>query len=170
MANTSSNSSEVFDVPSDYEDEQFTDDLVIEELPSEPAGVTPRSAGGSTPVDSFSYEAGGISISVPTGCFLNHYIEGSGKRITAQRAGVDCGGPAALLAKFCNTRIEYHYANTSNKTYKVVKGPLNTSCKTGQVPMWSRDTDHTLAHYGKACAQLFVNGKRRSVQCHYISS
>lgn len=84
-------------------------------------------------------------------------------------SGVDCVGPSALLAKFCNTRLEFHYANTSNKTYKIVRGPLKSSCRTGTVDSYNRTTDHTLPRAGKACAQLFVSGKRRSMQCHYIT-
>ncbi|KUH36323.1 hypothetical protein ATE80_24360 [Streptomyces kanasensis] len=85
-------------------------------------------------------------------------------------AGVDCVGPTALLAKFCNTRLEFHYANTAGKTYKIKRGPLNSPCRSGTVNSLNVAADHTLAHYGKACAQLFVNGKRRAVQCHYITS
>ncbi|MGI5485006.1 hypothetical protein [Streptomyces lavendofoliae] len=165
-----------FDIPSDYTGEEFTDDLVIEDMPGdEETGMSPRSAtdatsaAGSSPVETFSYQVGGLTLSIPTGCALTHAIRGGGRSITNQNAGVDCVGPAALASKFCNTRIEFHYANTSNKTYKITRGPLNTTCYTGRVKMFTNATDHTLAHYGKACAQLFVNGKRRAVQCHYIT-
>ncbi|MFK0291857.1 hypothetical protein ACIQU6_15470 [Streptomyces sp. NPDC090442] len=54
------------------------------------------------------------------------------------------------------TRIGFHYADTKNKTYRVDKGPLNGSCKTGTVPMLSKGAKTVKA--GKTCAQLWVNG------------
>ncbi|WP_228978550.1 hypothetical protein [Streptomyces sp. DH12] len=158
------------DIPSDYSGEEFTDDLVIEDVPGDPEGWTTRGAAGSSPIETFQYQVGGLTISIPTGCALTHVIKGDGKRITNQMAGVDCVGPSALLAKFCNTRLEFHYANTAGKTYKIKRGPLNSPCRSGTVNSLNVAADHTLAHYGKACAQLFVNGKRRAVQCHYITS
>ncbi|MGD3111480.1 hypothetical protein [Streptomyces sp. YGL11-2] len=126
-----------------------------------------RSAAGSTAIGAFTYSAGGLTIKVPAGCFLTHAVSGKGLKINSQRAGVDCVGPMALAAKFCNTRIEFHYADTNNKTYRVDKGPLNGSCKTGTVPMLSKGAKTVKA--GKACAQLWVNGQRKAVQCHYIT-
>ncbi|GAA3788246.1 hypothetical protein GCM10022403_023400 [Streptomyces coacervatus] len=127
-----------------------------------------RSATGSGAVDSFSYTVGGATINVPTGCFLTHSIKGSGKKISSQIAGVDCVGLAAIGTRFCNTRLEFHYADTAGKTYKIMRGPLNTTCKTGTVPTYKIGA-RELPKYGKACAQLFVNGKRRAVQCHFIT-
>lgn len=163
-------------------DEVLADDVLIEEVEGdavtaeEEALIHPsrsevgtKSAAGSTAIDSFSYEVGGVSIKVPTGCFLTHVVKGSGRKITNQITGVDCVGPTALLSRFCNTRLEFHYADTSGKTYKVKRGPLNTTCKVGTVPTFKVGKDQTLPKFGKACAQLFVNGKRRAVQCHFIT-
>ncbi|MFJ5595645.1 hypothetical protein ACIQCG_38640 [Streptomyces noursei] len=126
-----------------------------------------RSAAGSTAIGAFTYSAGGLTIKVPAGCFLTHAVSGKGLKINSQRAGVDCVGPMALAAKFCNTRIEFHYADTNNKTYRIDKGPLNGSCKTGTVPMLSKGAKTVKA--GKTCAQLWINGQRKAVQCHYIT-
>ncbi|MFE0777821.1 hypothetical protein [Streptomyces sp. NPDC058861] len=158
------------DLSSQYPGEEFTDDLVIEDYAGDPEGPTPRSAYGSSPIQTFEYQIGGFTLSIPTGCALTHGITGSGRTISRQIAGVDCVGPTALVAKFCNTRLEFHYANTSNKTYKIVRGPLNTTCRTGTVNTYTVSKQHTLPHYGKGCAQLFVNGVRRAVQCHFITS
>ncbi|WP_437747019.1 hypothetical protein WME73_19965 [Sorangium sp. So ce302] len=169
-------------VPSDDAGEDLADGIDVEEVqgdavptqeeaqveaPSSRFSV--RSAAGSAAVQTFSYTIGGATINVPTGCALTHVIKGSGRKIRDQIAGVDCVGPAALLSRFCNARIEFHYADTSGKTYRITRGPLHTTCKVGTVPTFNIKKDRTLPKYGKACAQLFVNGKRRAVQCHFIT-
>ncbi len=167
------------DIPSDYSGEALADHVAIEDIPGDAVTAEDqklvkapnpmlRSAAGSTAIGSFSYSIGGATFNVPTGCFLTHSIKGSGKKIDRQITGVDCVGPAVLATRFCNTRLEYHYADTAGKTYKIVRGPLNTTCKTGTVPVY-KTGKRTLPKYGKACAQLFVNGKRRAVQCHFIT-
>lgn len=176
---------DVPDVPSDYSGEVLADDVVIEDVtgdevtPEDEAevkapdyaelpDVMPRSAAGSAAISSFNYSVGGVTIKVPAGCFLTHSLKGSGKKVNSQIAGVDCVGVAALATRFCNTRLELHYADTSGKTYKIKRGPLKTKCHTGTVPTYKIGA-HTLPKYGKACAQLFVNGSRRAVQCHFIT-
>ncbi len=103
---------------------------------------------------------------VPTGCFLTHSIEGSGRRITSQLAGVDCVGIAATFSRFCNWRIDFAYADTDNRTYKTSRGVMHPECKGDPL---RRVKPQTLPKYGKACAKFFVNGKLRAVQCHYIT-
>ncbi|MBB1255732.1 hypothetical protein [Streptomyces alkaliterrae] len=177
---TMGTSAQAVDVPSDYTGLDLADDVVVEDVAGErvtpedeelvraPEGLMPRSAAGSSAIGVFSYSHGGLTIKVPSGCFLTHSIKGSGKKVDRQIAGVDCVGPAALGARFCNTRLEFHYADTSGKTYKIKRGPLNNKCTTGTVPTYKIGA-HTLPKYGKACAQLFVNGKRTAVQCHFIT-
>ncbi|GGR82038.1 hypothetical protein GCM10010252_20810 [Streptomyces aureoverticillatus] len=186
VGTTSASAAEaVPDVPSDYSGEVLADDVVIEDVAGDevtpedeaevkapdfaglPDGVV-RSAAGSAAISSFNYSVGGVTIKVPAGCFLMHSIKGSGKKVNSQIAGVDCVGVAALATRFCNTRLELHYADTSGKTYKIKRGPLKTKCHTGTVPTYKIGA-HTLPKYGKACAQLFVNGSRRAVQCHFIT-
>ncbi len=53
-------------------------------------------------------------------------------------------------------------------TYKTTRGPLNTKYALDTVPTYKIGAQ-TLPKYGKACAQLFVNGERRTVQCHCIT-
>ncbi|GAA4795523.1 hypothetical protein GCM10023329_55220 [Streptomyces sanyensis] len=167
--------STVGDVPSDYTGEDLAEDVVIEDIegellaPEDKPRRVARSAAGSTAIGSFSYSVGGTTISIPTGCFMTHSIKGSGKRINRQIAGVDCVGPSVFASRFCNTRFEFHYADTRGKTYKIQRGPLLTKCHTGTVPVYTFSKAHTLPKYGKACAQLFVNGSRKAVQCHYIT-
>ncbi|GHE65774.1 hypothetical protein [Streptomyces vinaceus] len=121
---------------------------------------------GSTPVATFDYQVGGVTMKVPTGCMFTHIIRGEGKTITYQNAGVDCGFVGALNAGFCNWRIDFTYADTDNKTYRTSRGKTHTECKIN--PM----RDHApqkLPRYGKACAQIYVNGVRRAGQCHHIT-
>jgi len=37
---------------------------------------------GSTPVRTFEYSVGGVTMKVPTGCMFTHAIRGSGRKIT----------------------------------------------------------------------------------------
>ncbi|MFD7093780.1 hypothetical protein ACWGHU_09015 [Streptomyces xanthophaeus] len=121
---------------------------------------------GSTPVATFDYQVGGVTMKVPTGCMFTHVIRGGGKTITYQNAGVDCGFVGALNAGFCNWRIDFTYADTDNKTYRTSRGKTHTECKIN--PM--RDNaPQKLPRYGKACAHIHVNGVRRAAQCHHIT-
>ncbi|NJQ17172.1 hypothetical protein [Streptomyces bohaiensis] len=171
------------DIPSDYSQEDLRADLVIEDVEGEeltpeeelelkapdPDAFTVLSATGSTPIGSFNFSWNGLSFKIPAGCFLTHSIKGSKKKITSQIAGVDCVGPTALAAQFCNSRLEFHYADTNGKTYRIKRGPLNSSCRTGTIPSYKLGAQ-TLPHYGKACTHLYVASKRRAVQCHNITS
>ncbi|MGW7415762.1 hypothetical protein [Streptomyces sp. NPDC054863] len=123
------------------------------------------SAVGSSAVNSFSYTAGGATVKVPTGCFFTHIIKGSGKRIQHQNAGVDCGFVAALGPGFCNWRIDFTYADMNNATYKTSRGKTHPECK---IDHMRNNSPQMPPRYGKACTHLYVNGTRRSSQCHYI--
>ncbi|KUH36322.1 MULTISPECIES: hypothetical protein [Streptomyces] len=46
------------DIPSDYSGEEFTDDLVIEDVPGDPEGWATRGAAGSSPIETFQYQVG----------------------------------------------------------------------------------------------------------------
>lgn len=129
-------------------------------------GAAHASATGSTAVGTFDYDLRGAGVKVPVGCFLTHSIDGSGKRITAQLAGVDCAGLAVTFTKFCNWRIDFSYADTDNRTYKVSRGKTHMECKGNPL---RRNAAQTLPKYGKACARFYVNGKLRAVQCHFIT-
>ncbi|MGW8379667.1 hypothetical protein [Streptomyces sp. ODS28] len=129
------------------------------------AGPASATAVGTTPIGSFSYSFQGATIKVPTGCFLTHRIGGSGKKIKDEMAGVDCAGPAAIFSKFCNWRMDFTYANTSNKVYKTSKGKTHTECKGNPL---RHGKAQTLPKYGKACAKFYVNGVHKATQCHFI--
>ncbi|MFJ5657309.1 DNRLRE domain-containing protein [Streptomyces microflavus] len=127
-----------------------------------------RSAIGSTALGVFEYTVGGYTMKIPSGCFLTHKITGKRRSITYQMASTDCVGVAAL-ASFCNWRMDFAYADTSNRTYKTLKGAVHVTCKRGGGTTRKIEKNRTLAHYGKACAKLYVNGSRRATQCHYIT-
>ena len=76
------------------------------------------SAVGSTPVRTFEYSVGGVTMKVPTGCMFTHIIRGTGRKITYQNAGVDCAFVGALSSGFCNWRIDFTYADTDNRNYR----------------------------------------------------
>ncbi|MFB8772855.1 hypothetical protein [Streptomyces broussonetiae] len=121
---------------------------------------------GSTPVRTFEYSVGGMTMKIPTGCMFTHVIRGSGKRITYQNAGVDCAFVAALGSGFCNWRIDFTYADTSNRTYRTSRGKTHSECK---IDPMRNNSPQRLPRYGKACAHLHVNGVRRVSQCHHVT-
>ncbi|MFJ3668203.1 hypothetical protein ACIPSE_17365 [Streptomyces sp. NPDC090106] len=121
---------------------------------------------GSTPVRTFEYSVGGMTMKVPTGCMFTHAIRGSGKKITYQNAGVDCGFVAALSSGFCNWRIDFTYADTNNRIYRTSRGKTHSECK---IDPMRNNSPQRLPRYGKACAHLSVSGVRRVSQCHHIT-
>ncbi|ALV36026.1 hypothetical protein [Streptomyces sp. CdTB01] len=121
---------------------------------------------GSTSVRTFEYSVGGMTMKVPTGCMFTHIIRGSGREITYQNAGVDCAFVAALSSGFCNWRIDFSYADTNNRTYRTSRGRTHNECK---IDPMRNNAPQRLPRYGKACAQLYVNGVRRVSQCHHIT-
>ncbi|MBG0855175.1 hypothetical protein I2W78_25845 [Streptomyces spinoverrucosus] len=121
---------------------------------------------GSTPVRTFEYSVGGMTVKVPTGCMLTHIIRGNGRKITYQNAGVGCAFVAALGTGFCNWRIDFTYADTNNRTYRTSRGRTHAECK---IDPMRTNPPQTLPRYGKACARLYVNGVRRVSQCHHIT-
>ncbi|MFF9057882.1 hypothetical protein ACF09K_04110 [Streptomyces sp. NPDC014882] len=123
-------------------------------------------AAGSTPVQTFQYSVGGMTMKIPTGCMFTHIIRGSGRKITYQNAGVDCAFVGALSSGFCNWRIDFTYADTGNRIYRASRGRTHSECKIDPMRNNSRQT---LPRYGKACARLFVNGIKRAGQCHHIT-
>ncbi|KOV95154.1 hypothetical protein [Streptomyces sp. NRRL B-3648] len=121
---------------------------------------------GSTPVRTFEYSVGGMTMKVPTGCMFTHIIRGSGRKITYQNAGVDCAFVAALSSGFCNWRIDFTYADTDNRTYRTSRGRTHSECK---IDPMRNNSPQTLPRYGRACARLYVNGVQRVSQCHHIT-
>lgn len=129
-------------------------------------GTAHATAVGSTPVRTFEYSVGGLTMRVPTGCMFTHIIRGKGKRITYQNAGVDCGFVAALSSGFCNWRIDFTYADTDNRVYRTSRGKTHSECR---IDPMRGNAPQRLPRYGKACAHLYVNGVRRTAQCHHIT-
>lgn len=121
---------------------------------------------GTTPVRTFEYSVGGVTMKVPTGCMFTHIIRGGGRKITYQNAGVDCAFVAALSSGFCNWRIDFTYADTNNRLYRTSRGRTHNECK---IDPMRNNSPQTLPRYGKTCAHLYVNGVRRVRQCHHIT-
>ncbi|MQY15787.1 hypothetical protein SRB5_59780 [Streptomyces sp. RB5] len=132
------------------------------------ASPADASAVGYAKVDKFCYEAGGHNLCLPT-TTLGHFIRGSGRTITREEASVqDTFGGDTAGGKWCNWRIDWRYADTAGRTYRIVKGPMHHSCggltSIGRVDKRKK----TLKHYGKACAAFYAGNQVRAVQCHNI--
>ncbi|WP_234306671.1 hypothetical protein [Streptomyces sp. NRRL F-2799] len=121
--------------------------------------------GRETPDGSFSYEPHGVGVRVPVGCFLTHRIEGAGRRITDQFAGVDRVGIAATFSRFCNWRIDFTCTDTDNRTYRTSRGATHDSCSGDPL---RHAAPQVVPKYGNACARFYVNGGQRASQCHSI--
>ncbi|WP_237518604.1 hypothetical protein [Streptomyces sp. SID5910] len=130
-----------------------------------PSGAS-ATAVGSTPIRTFDYSIGGVSMKVPTGCMFTHAVRGSGRKITYQNAGVDCAFVGALSSGFCNWRIDFTYADTNNKTYRTSRGATHQECK---IDPMRNNSPQRLPRYGKTCAHLYVNSVRRAAQCHHVT-
>ena len=128
--------------------------------------VARPTAYGSTPIGSFGYSWGGVTINVPVGCFFTHTIRGDGRRITNENAGTDCSGIGWWTSGFCNWRIDFIYYDTNNRHYLTHSGPTHNKCA---VSTFRKDgRDWTVPRYGRSCATFSVNGRERARQCHSI--
>ena len=127
------------------------------------------SAFGCQYIGGFGFTFKGLSLTAPKG-FLCHDIKGSKKYIDRE-IGTYSAAPSLygyLTGKVCNWRIDFVYTNAANgSTYLRDRGPTNNSCS--YLPIRTQYTDKNLKYYGKACAQLYVNGVYRSSQCHNIT-
>lgn len=138
------------------------------QIPLQSAGAGTMSAAGSSSIGSFSYQYDGFTLSIPLGCWFTHSINGSKRYINWELAGVDCYA-VGVFSRFCNTRIDFAYADGNNHTYSTSRGKTHYTCYWGHVPVRHAPGKRNLPHYGKACAKLYINGTRRAVQCHYIT-
>jgi hypothetical protein len=124
----------------------------------------------SSAMGTFTYQAGPVTIKVPSGCFLTvsmKYDE-SNAGIGTTRAGTDCVGPAAILPRlFCNRKMTFSYYNNDNKRYFFWASQVSTNCKTFtsyEVPYSVR------GQYGKMCARFYVAGTHRKTTCIQVHS
>ncbi|MFF2508341.1 hypothetical protein ACFVTY_34005 [Streptomyces sp. NPDC058067] len=133
------------------------------------AGTADASAVGYAKVSGFCFTAKDQQICLPT-ISLGHFIKGGGRTITRQEASVqDTLGADSTGLQWCNWRIDWRYADTSGRTYQVSRGATHPSCTWGGSIGRVDRSRRTLKHYGKACADFFVTGKRRATQCHYVT-
>lgn len=132
--------------------------------------IGPASAIGSAAIGQFKYTFGGVTIDVPSGCFLTHVMKGKGRNIKDQYAGVDCFGLAALHnSRFCNYRFDF-VLRKDGKNYKRFTGKTHdTSCKTQLRTYTNPKVPYVAKHPGQGCAIFYVNGKKRAEQCHGIT-
>lgn len=135
--------------------------------------VNPMSATGFQSIGSFSYSLDGISISIPAGCLLGHTIKGDGKKLDSEFAGWTCAPPASSYLDFnedmCNPRIDFIYRDTNNKIYSRYTSKTKYGCWGASGPDFDAPNNRTLAHYGTACAAMYLNGQYKAQQCHNIT-
>lgn len=127
--------------------------------------VDPDSAFGAQPIGTFVYSDHGVTITVPTGCFLQHWIHGAGKNISYEEGGTDCAGPGYWFGGFCNWRMEFQYEDLNGHVYAGRSDGLHSECTYDATMTFGQDK---LPVPGKACATFFVANKQRARQCHNI--
>jgi hypothetical protein len=135
------------------------------------AGAAPASASafGCQYIGGFGFTFKGFELRAPKG-WLCHQIRGSGRRIDSESA---IYGPAysmygTLKGRVCNWRIDFAYRRASDGSeYRRDRGRTRHRCN--YHVKRTVTTRKVLEHYGTACAELYVNGVRRSQQCHNIT-
>ncbi|MCH0540466.1 hypothetical protein I3F58_12970 [Streptomyces sp. MUM 203J] len=101
---------------------------------------------------------------------MGHFIQGAGKRITRQEASIqDSVGLDSAGRSWCNWRIDWRYSDTDGRTYQVSRGAIHHGCDGWNAIGRIDKAKRTLKHYGKACADFYVNGSKHASQCHYIT-
>jgi hypothetical protein len=129
---------------------------------------------GTEAVPAFKLDASaggkGVSVSapitVPAG-YLNHMIKGSGRKIESQRATYTVSpGIGGLKGQVCNWQIDFSYKE-NGKEYMRERGKPIRECGGIVHPVVGHAKPKTV-RFGKACAELWVNGKFRAAQCHNI--
>ena len=143
--------------------------LVASLLIAASAGTADASAVGYAKVSGFCFEAQGHEVCLPT-ITLGHFIKGDGRAVSRQEASVqDAVGADTTVLKSCNWRFDWRYSDTNGRTYLISKGTQHNSCAFGGSIGRIDKTKRTLKHYGKACVDFVINGKRRASQCHFIT-
>jgi hypothetical protein len=137
------------------------------------AGQAHAGADGIEFVPAFRISQLGVDIPIPAGA-LEHVIEGEGRRIESQvaeyRATVPISGLIALKGRVCNWQIDFSYKDSrTGKEYLRERGKAIPECGGLLHGLRGKAKPKTLPEFGKACAELWVNGKFRAAQCHSIT-
>jgi hypothetical protein len=139
------------------------------------SGAPPAHAGadGIEFVPAFKINQIGVDIPVPAGQ-LEHVISGEGRRINSEvaeyRASVAISGIIALKGRVCNWQIDFSYKDAkTGKEYMRERGKTIPECGGLIKGLRGKAKAKTLPRFGKACAELWVNGKFRAAQCHNIT-
>ena len=124
----------------------------------------------SAPISSFGYSYGGISIAIPTGCFLSIAMKYNEKTAGVQKlnAGTDCIGVlAAHPWWFCNSKMSFTFYDTQGRKYYKWTSRVNTRCRTSLLVTVPQSV---AGRYGKMCVRLYVDGDMRKKSCKSIHS
>lgn len=125
---------------------------------------------GCQVINGFGFTFGGQNLRAPKG-FLCHRIRGRGRLITQEDAAytANLGSLYGMLTgRVCNWRIDFYYHRDSDgRVYRADRGSTHHGCS---AVVWrSVKRNKRLAHFGTACAALYVNGVWRNRQCHNIT-
>ena len=105
-----------------------------------------------------------VDLVIPFG-YLCHLMKSTGKAISEQRAAYTSNsniyGP--LVRDICNWRIDFVYYGMDGKEYMRDKGETINGCKGASRIV---EKSKTLPQFGSTCAELFVDGTVRLIQCH----
>lgn len=138
------------------------------------ATVKPMTAIGFQPLGSIQYSWQGVTVEVPTGCFLGHTIKGDGRKLAQEWTSWDCSPPAssflAVNPNMCNPRYDFIYKDMNGKIYsRLSSGNRYLGCWGATGPTFTAPNNRTLPKYGSACAALYLNGQYKGQQCHNIT-
>lgn len=128
--------------------------------------TTPAHASGfaTRPIGTFTWNYQGVDINVPTGCFLNMKVNGTGTHVDSTIANVDCIGPAATVpGLFCNYRGKYIFKDSDGNEYASEETAVHEGCGQASYPidsMSSRDLQT-----GSICLDLELDGNVRGTTC-----
>ena len=104
----------------------------------------------------------GQSVGIPGGT-LYHEIKGKGKLITYTWANTAqfASGP------ICLWRIDFTF-KSGGSVYSRSKGAHHSQCNWGNSAHRESGFRRQAARDGQACAQLYIDGRSKTEQCHWI--
>lgn len=145
---------------------QSDDPTAYDYVPSEPV-MEPRSAAGWGVIGSYNLDVYGVSVVIPGG-FLYHKITGEGKSVTYESGTYysQRNVTAPWTITLCNIRIDWQNRN-NDRIYTTSIGNTRTGCFKEAWPARYDYSSRTLKT-GQQCARIWVGGKFRGEQCHWI--
>lgn len=124
------------------------------------------------PIGAFKIGIKGADLQIPKGCFLTigvnyrHHapLDYNRPGIKGARVGTDCVGPWHGLNpfRFCNRKIGISFYDAANHRYYKWKSKVASNCRSNN--LWEMPSS-VYGYFGKACARLYLSGKRVKTTC-----